>query len=453
MAKVESGVATAGPAAEATAPPPRRWRRGRGLVAAVFLAPALILLGVLVVYPIFWTILRSLFDASGNEFVGAENYATMFTSESTFIAIRNNLVWLVFAPTLATVLGLVFAVLTERVRWSTAFKIAVFMPMAISFLAAGVIWRLVYELDPEIGVANAASRAAVDTFRSPGDYPGARPQEGSPLAADGRAFTTQDTYAPGDSALLGLIAIPPPLMENADTQPAADAADPGGDAISGTVWFDFTRGGGGTPNEIDATEVGLPNMTVEALQDGEVVGSAVTGSDGTFTITGLSAGGEYQLRLAASNFREAFGGVSWLGPTLITPAVIVSFLWIWAGFAMVVIAAGLAAIPREALEAARVDGGSEWQVFRRVTVPLLMPVLIVVLFTLAINVLKIFDLVFIIPPGSSQAAATVVALEMWRVSFGGGQDQGLGSALAVLLFLLVIPGVLFNIRRFRAEQR
>jgi alpha-glucoside transport system permease protein len=137
---------------------------------------------------------------------------------------------------------------------------------------------------------------------------------------------------------------------------------------------------------------------------------------------------------------------------LVTPAVIGAYVWIWAGFAMVVIAAGLAAIPREVLEAARVDGASEWQVFRRVTVPLLAPVLLVVLVTLVINVLKVFDLVLIIPPGSVQDDANVLALEMWRVSFGGARDQGLGSALGVFLFVLVLPAMLFNIRRFRQES-
>ncbi len=89
--------------------------------------------------------------------------------------------------------------------------------------------------------------------------------------------------------------------------------------------------------------------------------------------------------------------------------------------------------------------------FRRVTVPLLRPVLVVVLVTLVINVLKVFDLVLIIPPGSVQDDATVLALEMWRVSFGGGQDQGLGSTLGVFLFLLVFPAMVFNVRRFRQE--
>jgi alpha-glucoside transport system permease protein len=161
--------------------------------------------------------------------------------------------------------------------------------------------------------------------------------------------------------------------------------------------------------------------------------------------------GRYAVALPSSNFREPATGVSWLGPSVVTPAIIAAFCWIWVGFALVVIAAGLSAIPRESLEAARVDGANEWQVFRRVTVPLLWPVLLVVAVTLVINVLKIFDLVFVIAPGSSQDDANVLALEMWRVSFGGARDQGLGSALAVLLFLLVIPAMVFNIRRMRRE--
>jgi alpha-glucoside transport system permease protein len=159
------------------------------------------------------------------------------------------------------------------------------------------------------------------------------------------------------------------------------------------------------------------------------------------------------VQLAASNFAAPYNGVNWLGPSIVTPAIIGAYIWMWAGFAMVLIAAGLAAIPRDALEAARVDGATEWQVFRRVTVPLLAPVLVVVLVTLIINVLKVFDLVLIIAPGSSQDDATVLALQMWRVSFGAQPLQGLGSALAIFLFLLVVPAMLFNIRRFRREQQ
>jgi alpha-glucoside transport system permease protein len=87
-----------------------------------------------------------------------------------------------------------------------------------------------------------------------------------------------------------------------------------------------------------------------------------------------------------------------------------------------------------------------------VTAPLLSPVLIVVLITLVINVMKVFDLVFVIAPPSVQDDANVIALEMWRVSFGGANDQGLGSALAIILFVLVVPAMLFNIRRLRGER-
>ena len=118
---------------------------------------------------------------------------------------------------------------------------------------------------------------------------------------------------------------------------------------------------------------------------------------------------------------------------------------------MVVIGAGLAAMPRDVLEAARTDGAGEWQVFRRVTVPLLAPVLSVVFITMVINVLKVFDLVITLAPGSSQNAASVIALAMWRTSFGGVNDFGVGSAIAVFLFLLVVPVLLLNIKRFRRE--
>ncbi|MCP9964560.1 sugar ABC transporter permease [Actinomadura madurae] len=185
------------------------------------------------------------------------------------------------------------------------------------------------------------------------------------------------------------------------------------------------------------------------MQNGKVVAEATTKADGTFTMTKVPDG-LVTIRLPKDNFTAAYRGAEWLGGTLITPAIIGSYLWVWSGFAMVLIAAGLAAIPRDALEAARVDGATEWQVFRRVTIPLLAPVLMVVLVTLVINVLKVFDLVYII--GGGDPDASVLALQMWTESFGGGNDQGAGSAIAVLLFVLVLPAMLFNIRRLRQER-
>ena len=439
-----------GGGAAATPPSRHRFRPKRMGVAVLFLFPALLLLGVLVVYPIFFTVIRSLYGPAGTGFVGLGNYRDMFTNPSTLIAIKNNAIWVAVAPTVATILGLFFAVLTERIRWSTAFKVAVFMPMAISFLSAGVIWRLVYEQNPDRGLANATISAVVSVFRPPGEYPGARASQPELLQQQGDAFVSTGTYAIGNTAEFGLMGLASPLVPSSAVQAVPARAQP--DSINGTVWLDFTRGGGGTTGQIDQTEKGLPGIKVEVLSAGKVVATGTTGNDGTFSIPGLQPTERYSLRLAGSNFRPAFGGFSWLGPALVTPSVIVSYIWIWAGFAMVLIAAGLAAIPRDVLEAARVDGATEWQVFRRVTAPLLAPVILVVLVTLIINVLKVFDLVLVIPPESTQYNANVIALQMWRVSFGGAFNQGLGSALAVLLFILVIPAMAFNIRRFRTEN-
>ncbi|WP_307832416.1 ABC transporter permease subunit [Planomonospora sp. ID91781] len=448
-------VATAGPAAPAAAGTPKAPRLGPSPVMAVlFLLPGVVLLGAMVIYPIVYSVFRSLYDAGGENFVGAENYATIFQDASTLTTIRNNLIWVVVAPLLVTTLGLIFAVLTERIRWATAFKLIVFMPMAVSLMASGVIFRLVYEQDPDRGVANAVLSSVRGVFGSGESYPDARPRENdqSPVTAAQGAVVTKGSAKPGQAVLLPLVGVKPADLASAAT---ARPASPGPGELAGTVWFDFTQGGGGQANQVDGTEKGLAGMTVEAVRGGpggEVAATAVTEADGTFRLTGLSAG-DYTLRLPRSNFEASFNGLSWLGPALITPAIIGAFVWVWAGFAMVLIAAGLSAIPRDALEAARIDGATEWQVFRRITVPLLSPVLLVVFVTMIINTLKVFDLVFVIAPGSVQPQANVIALEMWRVSFGGGGNQGLGSALAIFLLVLVLPFMILNIRRFRRDNQ
>ncbi|WP_374195252.1 carbohydrate ABC transporter permease [Streptomyces sp. ISL-1] len=422
----------------------------RKIVAVGFLLPALVLLGALVVYPIGYSVYRSFFDQAGSGFAGLDNYKEIFTEDSILTAVKNNAIWVVVAPTVSTVLGLIFAVLTERVRWGTAFKLIVFMPMAISMLAAGIIFRLVYEQDPDRGVANAVWVGVHDTFAESAGFPKAHPLPVHPLkAGGGGSFVTKEPVTAAKEALLPLVGVAPAKMPS-DAKPAK-AARPDDGKIRGTAWLDFTKGGGGKLNAIDARELGLKGIKVEAVRDGKVVASARAGADGTFTLPASAEGA--QLRLPADNFREPYNGVNWLGPSLVTPAIIGSYVWMWAGFAMVLIAAGLASVPRELMEAARVDGANEWQVFRRVTVPLLAPVLAVVLVTLMINVLKIFDLVFIIAPGSAQDDANVLALQLYRSSFGTDSHLGLGSAIAVLLLLLVIPVMLFNVRRMRREAR
>lgn len=423
--------------------------RARPWVAASFLLPALLLLGALVVYPIGYTVWRSLFDASGDRFVGLGNFADIFTEDDTRTALKNNVIWIVVAPTVCTALGLIFAVMTERIRWATAFKLIIFMPMAISMLAAGIIFRLVYEQDPDRGLANAVVTTIHDTFSGSSTWPDAEPRPGGPLEKqdDGSYLLTEPVSA-GEPVLVPLVGIPQPELEGADPARAATGSD---DEVTGTVWRDFTPGGGGTENAVDPGEEALAGITVEAVRDGEVVASDTTDDDGTFSLPAEADGA--QLRLAADSFTAPYNGVEWLGPNLITPAIIASYVWMWSGFAMVLIGAGLASVPRETLEAARVDGANEWQIFRRVTVPLLAPVLAVVMVTLMINVMKIFDLVLVIPPQSSQAEANVMALELYQESFISGGNPGLGSAIAVLLLLLVVPMMLYNIRRLRRENQ
>ena len=421
-------------------------------LAIAFLGPALLLLVGFLLYQIGYSVVRSMYDKSGDTFIGLGNYQALFTDATTFTALKNNVIWVIVAPTTVTVLGLFFAVLTERIRWSTAFKTLIFMPMAISFLASGVIFRLVYDENPDRGVLNAALVAVHDTFKPAAGYPGARPSvpEGFDTAPKG-GFATKDTVKPGgDPANFALLAIAPDnIPAGAKDAASGTGSNPG--SIAGTVWVDFKPGGGGEKNAIDVGEKGLPGITVQALRDGEVVAAAETNDAGTYVLSGLS-GGDYTVRLPGSNFTAAFNGVTWLGPKLITPSIIGAYIWIYAGFAMVLLAAGMAAIPRDALEAARIDGATEWQVFRKVTMPLLSPVIVVVLVTLVINVLKLFDLVFVIAPGSVQPDANVLALQMWRVAFGGGQDQGLGSAISVFLLLLVVPVMIVNVRKFRQDR-
>ncbi|WJV48377.1 carbohydrate ABC transporter permease [Streptomyces flavofungini] len=459
MTNPDAGGTAAVPPAEATphtsttgrhpAGPRRSVTGTRKTVAVLFLLPALVLLGALVLYPIGYSVGRSFFDKAG-DFTGLDNYETMFSDDGIRTAVKNNAIWLVAAPALTTALGLIFAVLTERVRWGTAFKLIIFMPMVISMLAAGIIFRLVYDSDPDRGVANAVWVGVHDTFAESSNFPRGHPGARSPLEpAGGGAFITKEPVRAGEPVALPLTGVPPDQMPDDAKSAKAAAADPG--KVTGTAWQDFTRGKGrGKLNAPDATEFGYPGIKIEAVKGGEVVASTKAAADGTFSLPKEADGA--QLRYPASNFREPYNGVDWLGPSLITPAIIGSYIWMWAGFAMVLIAAGLASVPRELLEAARVDGANEWQVFRRVTVPLLAPVLAVVVVTLMINVMKIFDLVFVIPPGSSKDEANVLAVQLYNSAFGD-RDAGVASAIAVLLFLLVIPVMLFNMRRMRREAR
>ncbi len=394
--------------------------------------------------------MRSFFGREGGDFVGLDNYVDLFTIDTLTTAIKNNVLWVAIVPAFVTAIGLVFAVLTERIRWSTAFKTVVFMPMAISLFAAGVIWRVMDQTDPSLGTVNASLKVVDDAFSQSGALTSAQGSTPGLTGSPSSGFVLRAVVRPGGVALMGLTAIPPDEVPAGAPDAARPAPRPG--AIGGVVWRDF-KPGGGRPGVVESQEAGLSGVTVELRRadGGGAVASTETAADGTFSFGDVEPG-SYRVAIAPSTFAEPFAGVNWLGPKLITPAVMIAYVWVWAGFAMVIIAAGLAAISREVLEAARTDGATEWQVFRRVTVPLLAPVLSVVFITMIINVLKVFDIVLSVAPQSSQDDANVIALAMWRTSFGGVNDFGLGSAIAVFLFILVLPVLALNVRRFRREQ-
>jgi alpha-glucoside transport system permease protein len=281
-------------------------RLAPGLRPWLWLAPALAFLGVFLVYPTIATIIRSFMNRRGDTFIGLENYQWFFTQSDTLIALRNNALWVVLLPALVVGLGLLVAILVDRVRYEGVAKSIVFLPLAISFVAASVIWRFMYELDPKIGTLNAVVTAA----------------GGDPVA--------------------WLI-----------TQP----------------WNNFF--------------------------------------------------------------------------------LIIVGVWLLTGFAMVILSAGLKGISTELLEAARVDGANELQVFRGIVLPLLMPTIAVVATKIVIYALKTFDVVYTMTNGNFDT--NVIANVMFQELFNNGQ-QGRAAAIAVILFAAIIPVMIINIQRFREQE-
>jgi alpha-glucoside transport system permease protein len=444
------GITAEPPVTAATPPTGEPGRLGKYLTGAIFLGPALFMLGVWMVYPAVYTIIRSFFGEHGfiGTWVGIDNYKTLFTTSTLLTAIKNNAIWVAVVPALVTAIGLIFAVLTERVRWAVAFKTVVFLPMAISAFATGVTWRIMYQQDPGLGAVNALGKTISGVFSPAGVLSSASPSTPALQATSGGALVLKTTTHPNGVVLLGLTGIAPDQVPKSAVQAVTPPAKQGD--VVGTVWRDF-KPGGGKVGVVEKQELGLPGVTVE-LRDaaGKTVQSTRSKPDGSFDFSNVPQG-TYHAAIGAKTFAKPFGGYAWLGPNLIVPSLLIAYIWIWAGFAMVVIGAGLAAMPRDVLEAARTDGATEWQTFRRVTVPLLMPVLSVVFVTMIINVLKVFDIVYALAPQSEYAKANVIALAMYFTAFQGGGNFGVGSAIAVFLFLLVIPVLALNVRRFKRE--
>ncbi|MBT0570562.1 sugar ABC transporter permease [Curvibacter sp. CHRR-16] len=289
----------------------QRERLGRAIRPWLFLLPALLLLVVYLVYPFVETVRLSFMDATGENWVGWSNFAWVVMDQNFLITIRNNFLWLLVVPAAATMFGLIVAVLADRVWWGWLAKSMVFMPMAISFVGASVIWKFVYD------------------FRGP-----------------------------------------------------------------------------------DAEQIGILNAIVMGL------------------------GGKPQAWVTIPFWNNFF--------------LMAILIWIQTGFAMVILSAALRGVPQDTLEAARIDGASELQIFFEIMVPQIMSTVVVVWTTITITVLKVFDIVMAMTGG--QWDTSVLANLMYDWMFRGGGDYGRSSTLALILMLAVIPVMAFNIRRFRAEE-
>lgn len=289
-----------------------RDRLREGIRPWLFVLPALLLLSIYLVYPALQTLISSLYDKNGVNFVGLANYEWAINDAGFIESIGNNLLWLLFVPSVSTVLGLVIAVLADGVRWGAFAKSLIFMPMAISFVGASIIWKFVYDFRPE-GVQ----------------------------------------------------------------------------------------------------QIGILNAVVVAL------------------------GGTPQAWIALPTWNNFF--------------LMIILVWIQTGFAMVLLSAALRGVPEESLEAARIDGANEIQIFLLIMVPQIMGTILVVWTTITITVLKVFDIVQAMTNG--QWNTQVLANLMYDWMFRGGGDFGRGSTIASVIMVAVIPIMVWNIYRFQQEEK
>ena len=451
--------------------------RQHHLQSLAFLVPGAVLLLAIVVWPTIATVRYSFYNGTATKAVGLSNYKSLFSTADTLIAFRNNVIWVLVFPFVVTVMGLVFAVLSERIRWATAFKTVIFLPIVFSVTASSLVFTQIFQLDPHIGVMNAIVQTVDDWFNPPGAYPLSAGQTAASLATSGvaagphGALETSMTVRADETVRMGLTGVNPDTLTVLGARQARPPA-PFAGAVTGLVWRDFSVSNPSNVSGVLPGEDGFPDLHISLLRsDGSTVASTTTDAFGRFRFSNVGPG-TFRVQIQASNFKPGFSGTFWLGPQSLTPtgnlgqtaqallsvplidiSMILAYLWIWAGFTMVIVAAGLAALDREALEAAHVDGATEWQTFRRVTIPMLAPVLTVVFVTMVINVLKIFDIVVNLGIDSSQPGgqSSTLASDVYYLGFGGGVHTGLASALAVMLFVLVVPAMLFNLKRISGK--
>lgn len=475
----------------------------------VYLGPAVFLLFLLMVYPSLETIRLSFMDKRDTEFVGLENYDYAVTSPRMKEALGNNLLWLVVFTVGTVGLGLLIATLADRVRYESLAKAIIFMPMAISFVGAGVIWKFVYDLNPpgnptqpgsQIGLLNAIlvslnpddnladlvdkfadedidiSQASATTAIIDAETEAINAAVAAGELTQSQADELLDKLP--DTARDFLHGDLPPQGENwqllgrwanivIDQINAAVAANPSldGQTVCKIVPQACSREiekveedaidaavDAGTLTEDRAEEMldDLPEVALAYVKDNKrPSGSDWQTVDQWDTI--ITNTREINVRSANEVLNTGFEPIDWIRKgTINNFALIIVGVWIWTGFCMVVLSAGLKSVPKELLEAARVDGANELQAFFRITVPVLMPTITVVTTTMIITVLKVFDIVYVMTAGNF--GTEVIANRMYLEMYGGDRQFGRASAIAVILMLAIIPLLIYNIYQFRKQE-
>jgi alpha-glucoside transport system permease protein len=375
--------------------PPRLDDAGRNINRAnlvrpwLFLFPAIFTLGLYLAYPVFETLRLSFTDRSlDGAFVGLANYQQMFSEPKFWEAMRNNMLWLIVVPATSTAFGLLVAQLTDRISWGNIAKSLIFMPMAISFVGASVIFKLIYDARPveqsQIGVMNAVW-----------------------LQFEG-----------GFGSFLFLRLLPAILL-------FAFAA-----LVLYSAWIilkPIFKGRSDSGKLINLLKIGLSALGIwlGLLALYNVV--HVFGVDYVY--------GEPQNWLTLPFWNNFF--------------LMVVLIWIQTGFAMVILSAALRGIPEETIEAAIVDGANPFQVFFKIKVPQIMGTIVVVWTTITLTVLKVFDIVYAMTNGQwkTQVLANYMFDKLFRAN-----DWGIGSASAIIIMLLVTPILVWNVMNARKEM-
>ncbi|OUD10888.1 alpha-glucoside ABC transporter permease [Marivivens niveibacter] len=360
----------------------------------LFLAPALVALGLYLAYPVVETFRLSVTErlpGGASQFVGFENYRRMLAEDKFWEAMRNNMLWLLIVPAAATAMGLLVAQLTDRIKWGSFAKSLIFMPMAISFVGAAVIFKLIYDARPagqsQIGILNAMW-----------------------LEFDG-----------GIGSIIILQIIPILIF-------AFFAV-----VVFYAAWI--TAGPVIKPNPHSQI-----STVFKALR---IVAAAI------FVWLGvLAALNVVDVATAQFDYGQP---QTWLTiPFWNNFFLMVVLIWIQTGFAMVILSAALRGIPEETVEAAVVDGANPFQIFFKIKIPQIMGTIVVVWTTITIVVLKIFDIVFAMTNG--QWETQVLANYMYDKLFRSN-DWGVGSASAMVIMLLVTPILVWNVYNARKEMR